>query len=56
MHMKMLVDFTRIRFKPPAFKTLNHCEESIKVFFLSKPTETLLNFKNNLTINAWYKK
>ena len=31
------------------FKTLNHCEESIKLFFLSKPTETLLNFGNQFS-------
>ena len=54
--MKMVVDFTRIRSKPPSFKALNHCEESIKAFYLSKPTETLLNFENNLAINFRYKK
>ena len=44
------------RFHATHFKTLNHFEESIKVFFLSKSTETLLNFENNLAIIIWYKK
>ena len=43
-------------FKATRLKTLNHCEESIKDFFLSNPTETLLNFENNLAIIVWYKK
>ena len=44
-------------FHPHSFyKTVNHCDESLKVFFLSKPTETLFNFKNNLAINVSYKK
>ena len=37
------------------FKTLNHCVESIKVYFLNKSTNTLLKFENNLAINVRYK-
>ena len=37
------------------FNTLNHCLQNTKVYFLSKSTDTLLNFENNLAINVLYK-
>ena len=52
--VKMLVDLTSIRSKSGTLKL--ETTVSIKVYFLSKPTGTLLTFENNLAINVRYKK